>query len=207
VIDVAIANLTLQKIGARDQLVDPDEKSHAGRTLRASWDLIRKICLRELTPTCAKRRAELPAREITIARPVIGFSNAYPVPAGFLRLLEVLSPAMSRADYRLIGEDVSGFEILADCSGGLGVEYVIDLADPARWDPLFLQSFADRLGCQIADRITCDLDRVRRCQSDYTAARKAAGGADSKEQPPIEHEDSSWLTARHGWWEGRPPNV
>jgi len=200
VIDVSIANLTLQKIGADDQLADPDESSHVARTLRASWDLIRKVCLRELTPTCAKRRIELPAREITALRPVIGFTNAYPLPAGFLRLLEVLSPWSARDDYRLIGDDQSagGAEILADCTGALGIEYVVDLVDPARWDALFLQSFADRLGCQIADRITCDLGRVRRCQADYDAARKAAGGADSKEQPPIETEDSSWITARSG---------
>ena len=211
--DVAIANLTLQKIGADDQIADPNEESHAGRTLRASWDLIRRIALRELTPTCAKRRAELAAREITTARPAIGWSNAFPLPADCLRLLDVLSPYSIRADYRLIGaDDEAGNptlgEILADTDGPVGIEYVKDLVEPARWDPLFAQSFADRLGCQIADRITCDLARVGRCQRDYDAARKAAGGADSKEQPPIAFEDSSWLTARFGGGgDGRVSNV
>lgn len=203
-IDVTLANLTLQKIGADDQLADPAEDSHNAATLRVSWDHVRKLCLRELTPTFAKRRAALPKR--TSGAAPIGFATAYPVPSGFLRLLEILDPAMSTRDYRLIGDDASagGFEILANCTGLLSIEFVKDITSVARWDPLFAESFADRLGLQVADRITCDLDRLELCRARYKVAKAQAGGADSKEQPPTVPEESDWVTARCGWWDGPP---
>lgn len=196
--DVGLSNLALQKIGADDQIADPDESGFLPRTLRVAFDEVRRIALRELTPTCAKRRIRLPAREITADRPVIGFDNAFPLPGNYLRLLEVLEPSCVRASYRLMGEDVSGFEILADTDGPLGVEVMIDLVEPARWDSLFRDAFADRLGMQIADRVTCDLNRVQMCGARYRAAKAAAGGADSKEQPPTVPEESEWITARWG---------
>lgn len=200
-IDVAIANLVLQKIGADDQLADPDEDSTTARTLRASWDLVRRIALRELTPSFAIVRQRLPRR--TSGSAPIGWDNAFPLPAGCLRLLGVIEPDLAKDSYVL-----EGGEILADTDEQLGVRFVRDIADTALWDPLFLQSFADRLGMQVADRITCSLDRVQRCQRDYERAVRKAGGADAKENPPSEPDDTSWLTARWGGaCDGGPGNV
>jgi hypothetical protein len=191
VFDVAIGNLTLQKIGADDQIADPDENSACARALRASWDLVRRITLRELTPSCAIGRLSIP-RRVSGPEP-IGFDSAFPMPANNLRLLEVLSPLSVRDSYKL-----EGGEVLADTDGPVAIRFVRDLVDTSLWDPLFVQSFADRLGMQIADRVTCSLERVARCAADYKAAKQAAGGADAKENPPVETDESSWITSRFG---------
>jgi hypothetical protein len=80
----------------------------------------------------------------------------------------------------------------------LFILFVEDVADPGHWDDLFVEAMACRLGYQIADRITGDRGRKADCWSEYRGAIKLAAGVDAKEDPPIEIEDSSWVTARRG---------
>ncbi|HEV2747614.1 MAG TPA: hypothetical protein VGW34_09990 [Allosphingosinicella sp.] len=192
---VTIANLTLSKIGEEDQLRDPDQDSHAARTIRAAWSPVRRAVLRGGKFNCSMTRAELSAQSPTSP----GYSTPYPfrhrfpVPSDFLRLVEVIDPPGARAAYK--------FErgaVLADTAGPLFILYAADLVETALWDDLLVEAFSNLLGWTVCDRITGDRGRKADCWSAFRAAIAKAAGVDAKEDPPIETEDSSWITARYG---------
>jgi hypothetical protein len=194
---VDIANLALGFLGEDGQLRSPDDDSHAASTIKAAWPLVRRICLRELTPSFAKRRREIPARPASSAEPVIGFDNAFALPGDCVRLLEIVGPAGASDRFHVEGRD-----ILANGAGPLQILMIADIIATEQWDDLFVQAFANRLAYQIADRITSDLARQDRCWEAYRKAKNHAGAADARQDPSIPHEDSSWVTAR--WDAGYP---
>lgn len=187
---VTIANLALSKIGEDDQIRDPDQDSHAARTVRAVWDQIRRAVLRAHPWNFALKRFECAARTGAVPHP---WENAFPLPSDCVRLIEVLDPASVRDTYELEGR-----ELLADTAGPVFIRYVSDITETALWDDLFVEAFACRLAFQIADRITGDRGRKDDCWQAYRFALREAKGTDARENPPIPFPDSSWVTARYG---------
>lgn len=185
---VSISNLTLSLLGD-DQIRDPDEATHAARTVKAPWDLVRQTVLREGEFNFSIKRAELPS--VAVAVPY-GYSYSYALPTGFIRLLEILDPPFDRDSYSL-----EGGKILADTAGPLYIRYVEDVPEVGRWDSLFVTAFAHRLAYTIAERITADRARKADCWQGYRQAIKEAIGADAVENPPVEQEESSWVEARY----------
>lgn len=193
---VTIANLGLSKLGEDDQLRDPDQDSHAARSVKAVWVPIRRAVLRRGKFNFAMTRAELAAQNpLTIPTPpsAYPFQNRFPVPSDFLRLVEVLGPSTVVDAYKYERR-----AILADSDGPVFIRYVADVAETAEWDDLFTEAFASRLAFQIADRITGDRGRKADCWAAYKAAIAEAAGVDAKEDPPEEAPDSSWVTSRYG---------
>jgi hypothetical protein len=201
---VTVANLALSKLGEDDQLRDPNQDSHAARSVAAVWDPIRRAVLRKGNFNFAMTRAQLAAQ----ASSSLGyldpypFANRFPVPEDLVRLTEVLDPVDIRESYK--------FErraILADTDGPVFIRYVADIVNVGDWDDLFVQAFAARLAFQIADRITGDRGRKSDCWAEYRATIADAGGVDAKEDPPEEAYDSSWVTARFAGGSPGIPNV
>lgn len=201
---VTVANLALSKLGEDDQLRDPDQDSHAARSVRAVWDPMRRAVFRKGKFNCSMTRAELAAQAPASLgyRSPYPFANRFPVPADFLRLVEVLDPADVRESYKFERK-----AILADTAGPVFIRYVADIVEVGDWDDLFVQAFAARLAFQIADRITGDRGRKADCWAEYKAAIGDAAGVDAKEDPPEEAYDSSWVTARFGGGSPGIPNV
>lgn len=191
---VTIANLAGSKIGADDQLRDPDQDSTFGRSIRAVWDPVRKAVLRAGKFNFSLRRFELAAQNpLMIPAPpsAYPYANRFPLPAESLRLVEVIGPSSIVASYKN-----EGGAILANTDGPVFVLCVIDIVETALWDDLFAEAFACRLAFQVADRITGDRGRKADCWASYRQAISLAAGVDAKEDPPTEAEDSSWITAR-----------
>lgn len=190
---VTVANLALSKLGEDDQLRDPDQDSHAARSVRAVWTPVRRAVLRKGNFNFAMARAELAAQAPTALgyRSPYPYTNRFPVPADFVRLVEVLDPAEIREHYNFERK-----AILANTDGPVFVRYVGDVEDVGDWDDLFVEAFAARLAYQIADRITGDRGRKADCWNEWRDAIGKAGGVDAKEDPPIDAYDSSWVTAR-----------
>lgn len=186
---VSAANAALSLLGEDDQLRDPNEDSHAARSVRAVWDIVRKAVLRDHPWNFAIKRIDLAAVPNVVTYPR---QSAFRRPDGFLRLLEVLDPACARDRF-----NNEGAYILADTAGPLWIRYVGDVPDPGNWDDLFVAAFAARLAFQIADRITGDRGRKADAWSTYEAALASAKGVDAKEDPPVVPEESDWVTARY----------
>jgi hypothetical protein len=201
---VTVANLALSKLGEDDQLRDPDQDSHAARSVRAVWDPIRRAVFRKGKFNCSMTRAELAAQSPTSLGYLspYPFLNRFPVPSDLLRLVEVLDPPAVRERYKLERK-----AILADTDGPLFIRYAADIVDVGDWDDLFVQAFAARLAFQIADRITGDRGRKSDSWAEYKAAIADAGGVDAKEDPPEEPYDSSWVTTRFSSGFPGIPNV
>lgn len=189
---VSVANLALDKLG-EGEIRAPSDDSNAARAIAAVWDQVRRATIRAGKFNFAMTRAELAAQ----ASSSPGYSNPYPyenrfpVPADCLRLVEVIGPESVRRTYR--------FErraILADTAGPVFIRYAADVEEMADWDALFVEAFAARLAFQVADRLTGDRGRKADAWNDFRAAIRLAGGADAKEDPPTEHDESSWVEAR-----------
>lgn len=195
-----VANLTLQKIGAEDVSVEPGQDSHATRTLFAVWDMIRAACIRghgkhQPKWNFALRSTAIAARPITAANPLpYGWSAAFPRPDACVRLIGPDQDAHGKQRWKVVGD-----EILTDFNGPLYLWYLVDVPETAKWDALFVETFAARLGFQVADRLTGDLSRKEQCWREFEANLASAAGVDAREDPPVEHEESDWVLARfHG---------
>ncbi|MDX3883605.1 MAG: hypothetical protein QHC65_04225 [Sphingomonas sp.] len=186
---VAIANLAASKLGEDDQLRSPDDDTHLGRTVKAVWDQVRQDAIRDYNWNFAMRRKGLAAEALPAVPYPWAFS--FPLPAGCLRLVEVLS-LPSRRSYQL-----EGGSILCNQAGPLFIRFLVDVTEPAQWDAGFAGAMAARLAYEIADRITGDLDRKDMAWRDYQAVLARAKRKDARENPPEPFEPTEWETARY----------
>jgi hypothetical protein len=187
---VTVANSALSLIGEDDQIRAPDQDSHAARTIRAAWDVVREAVIRGHPWNFAILRAELAAK----ADPgtIYPWQSFFPLPDGCVRFIEVLDPACARDTF---SNENGG--ILANTAGPLYIRYVADVTEVGRWDALFVAAFAGRLAFQIADRITGDRGRKADAWNAYRAAIVEAFGVDAKENPPVEPVEDEWVEARY----------
>jgi hypothetical protein len=185
---VTIANLAASALGEDDQLSSPDDNNHLSRSVRAVWDVERRAALRDHSWNFAMARQALPASADTDPHP---YGFAYRLPAECLRLIEVTG--FRRGDYQLEGKF-----ILSDAAAPLRIRYIVDVAEPAEWDDLFVKAFAMRVAWQIADRITGDTNRAQLAERKYRAALSEAKRVDARENPQVPHAPTAWEMAR-GW--------
>lgn len=191
-----VANLALQKLGEDDQLTNVDtDDGTSPRAIRAAFDICRRATLRK-----GKFNFSLVTVELTAGNPdaipappsAFPYENRFPLPAGCLRVVEVLDAAGKLVtDYR-----VRGGAIVTNAESPIYLEHVVDVPEAGLWDDLFVEAFASRLAFQVADRVTGDRGRKADCWQQFLAAMKAAAGVDAKEDPPTETPDSEWIEAR-----------
>lgn len=192
---VTVANLALGKIGEAYRITDPLEDSHPARMIRGPWDAVRRAVLRKGKFNFSMTRAELSAQASTSPgfRTPYPFDNRFPVPGDFVRLVEVLGPPLTVEAYKY-----ESHAILANTLGPVFIRYVRDVPEIGEWDDLFVETFAARLGYEIADPLSGDRGRKADCWSEYKSNVRDGAGVDAKEDPPEEPYDSSWVTARFG---------
>jgi hypothetical protein len=187
---VTIANLAAARIGTETRISSPDDDRFVARTIKAVWDIQRQAAIRDGAWNFAGRRAEL-AAESDPDKVIYPWDYGFPLPEKCLRLIEVLDT--SRDDYMLEGDT-----ILANTIGPLYIRYLVDVEEPARWDAGFAESFALRLAWRTGRRIAGSAFDQDQCQMEYRQSLSAAKRVDARENPGIEQEESSWITARFG---------
>jgi len=195
---VAVMNLALTKMGASERLIAPDQQGFAPEKLLEVWDDVRRSCLRggKRAPrwNFAEQYRETAARVPSTANPLPwGWTGAYPIPPEALRLAEIVYPeAASAGEWRM-----AGGEILLKRDGPLRAWWTFDCPDVGRWDALFVQTFAARLAFETCDQITGLRDRKEDLFREWTDNLASAARVDSIENPPVETEESSWISARY----------
>jgi hypothetical protein len=196
---VTISNQALSLLGEDDQMTDPDEDTHAARTIRAVWDVVRKAVLRDGEFNFSVVRAALPSDASLTPDQLYPYSYGFPLPDGWIRLCEILDPAPAIDDY-----EIEDGRIVANVSGPLRIRYVQDVPDTTKWDDAFANAYAHRLGYQIAERITGDRSRKSDLWSGYRFGMGKAIGTDAGENPPVVTMEDDWITVRWSGWPGVP---
>jgi hypothetical protein len=198
-----ICNLALTKLGSGSRITALTDASVAAGALRAVYDLIRKDMLRAHYWAFSIKRTSLAASATT---PTWGFSQAYPLPADFLRLVQVnqfyLIPGL--LDYNTadasawsVEENADGVNsILCDYSAPLKIRYIKDVTDEGRFDSLFVTTFADRLALEVCEQITNSNTKKQAITEDYKRSLAQAMRTSAIEKPPALIGDDSWVMAR-----------
>jgi hypothetical protein len=137
----------------------------------------------------AKKRASL-AASATV--PAWGFDRGFPVPADFLKLLQI----QCAPDYSLEADPSGSQIILTDAAAPLNILYIYDVTDPGRLPPHFVDAFASRLAVDICEDLTQSASKKQTAMEEHAdklAIAKRNNGL-QKQSDPI--PASSWVTSR-----------
>lgn len=186
---VTIANMAAARIGTETRISSPDDDRFVARTIKAAWDIQRQAAIRDGAWNFASKRADL-AAEGDPDFVIYPWAYAFPLPTGCLRLIEVLDSP--RDAY-----SCEGGAVLTDTLGPLYIRYAVDVVEPALWDASFTESFALRLAWRTGRRIAGSAFDLEQCWTDYRQSLSAAKRVDARENPSINQEESSWVTARY----------
>lgn len=198
---IPLANLALGHLGESDRISDPDENSKPARAIKRQWELTRCFILAEAHWSFATRTVDINMRAPLANWPIALGRNAFPMPADLHEFIEIVCP-----DYLDDEEDLytfeggpNGLELLCCDPGPVTIRYVrdgADIADPARWSPLFAEAFAFRLAWQISDELAGDKGRKDRALVSATAALKSARKANNRTKARRRQHSGAWVTAR-----------
>lgn len=190
---VSIANRALSKLG-EDRILLLTDNTKAARTINQMFDDVLDAELRRHNWKFAIKRDSLPALAIA---PAWGYSFQYPLPADFLKLVQV-NDLYVRSGTQQALWSVEGGNILTNLSAPLKVRYVYRVTNPGLFDPLFAEALACRLALEACETLTQSETKYNRVAEQYKANLMEALRVDSISNPPDELPQGSWLDARGG---------
>lgn len=142
---VSICNIAMIAVG-EDLVVSVFPPDNNKRAILAAqrYDDVRRAVLRSYPWHCAKKYAQ-PAAGSTA--PLFGYSNAYPVPADFIRELPLVDSAGNQISDKF---EIVGNAVYTNATSPINLPYIYDLQDPTRFDPLLVQAVGYALGAELA---------------------------------------------------------
>ena len=155
-----------------------DENLPVARAARAHYETTRDSLLRRHRWNFARKRAEL--SQLSEA-PAFGFAHKYALPADCLRVLQLngLSALECEADF-----EIEGLELLTDADTAK-IVYVARIADPSKWDSLFVEAFVYKLGAALAIQVADSLQKQQILESRFEQLKlPSAIGVDARESKP-----------------------
>lgn len=197
---VQCANQALGHIGEDDQISDLNEGSKAARTINVHWEPVRLFLLSKINWAFASRTIELAARPADPTFPIARGRTAFPLPAGYIRLIEIVDPDLYDDDDEFsIETGPSGPELVVDHAGPITVRMVQDvpaIREPQRWPPEFIEAFAFRLAWSICDTLSADRKRKSDANTGYLLALRDAKKVNARTRPFRRNPPSDWTRAR-----------
>jgi hypothetical protein len=155
-----------------------DENLPVARAARAHYETTRDSLLRRHRWNFARKRAEL--SQLSEA-PAFGFAHKYALPSDCLRVLQLngLSALECEADF-----EIEGLELLTDADTAK-IVYVARIADPSKWDSLFVEAFIYKLGAALAIQVADSLQKQQILESRFEQLKlPSAIGVDARESKP-----------------------
>ena len=183
--EVGIGNMALTLLG-EEPIGSFDELNKPARFLKQHFENVRDFVLRQHCWSCATRRASL---ALSATPPEWGFANAFTLPTGYLRLVEIED---NKGEYT-IEED----KILSD-EGSMKIVYIFRLTDVAKMDPLLQQAIAALLAAELAVAIAQNRDLMKTLFQLYQSKVDEAKNVDAIEGPVERVQMTDWLEARLG---------
>lgn len=195
---VQIVNQALTKLGAQ-RITSLQDDTRNAREMNAIFEIKRDAELAAEPWTFATKRAEIPASSTT---PAFGWGFMYPMPADFLRLVEV------GEDYVFYSADSTVFQIesdpdtgrvaiLTDQASPLRIRYIYKVTNSGLFPALFVESLACRLAAESCETITQSTSKREAAWAERKQAIREAKRANAIEQPPRRPPDASWSRAMY----------
>jgi hypothetical protein len=193
---VQIVNQALTKLGAQ-RITSLTDNTRNAREMNAIFEIKRDAELAAEPWTFAAARAEIPASSTT---PAFGWAFMYPLPADFLRLIEVgENYVFYNAEYTQFqlesDPDTGRLAILTDQSSPLRIRYIKKVTNSGLFPALFVESLACRLAAETCETITQSTSKREAAWAERQQAIKEAKRSNAVEQPPRIPPDSSWSRA------------
>jgi hypothetical protein len=182
--EVDICNLALQRLGAKAITALNDDSVRA-RECNRVYAHARDTELRAHPWSFARKRAALAA---STTAPAFGYTNAFPLPADFLRLL----PTREQADLQ-----IESGSILTDDGAPLKVVYLKQVTDPNAFDQTFTDLLVARIARDVCEKVTNSTKKLEIAQTMYLNAKAEARKVNAFERPPQEPPTDTWITARY----------
>jgi len=188
-----VANLAAVRMGTAVRITSLDDNRTVARTLKAVWAAERQATIRDGSWNFATRTVQLPVVDpatLDGGAVPLPWANAFRLPPGCLRLLEVVDLTARDAFER------QGDLVLCDGDAPLNVRICIDMPEMGGWDADAVAAFALRLAWRCGHKIAGSAFDAQACWAEYREASMRAKAIDAREMPPIAQEESDWITAR-----------
>lgn len=188
--NVQIANQALRRLGA-NAILSFEDPTAEGILVNDTFDEIRDDLLREHPWNFASKRASLAA---SATAPLWGFERAFPVPADFLRLLEVYQQSLYEVKVEHI--DGVGSAFVTDLEAPLSILYTACIEDPNLYDPKFRKALSLRCAMEWAEPLTATSSVLELVAQEFGQALRDAERADGQEGTPDQLTPDTWIKAR-----------
>jgi hypothetical protein len=185
--DVGIVNAALRKLG-QSPITAFSENSKAGRLASERFAEKRDELLSRHPWNFAEKRSAL---AVSATAPAWGFSNAYPLPADYIRMRVVNGEDEGSGKWKV--EDGS---VVTDLAAPLEVLYTYQVEDANRMSAGFREALASLLAADWAEDITGDSDVVVSQERKARVAVAQARSNDGQEGIPDQIEADEWTNAR-----------
>ena len=179
-----IANSVAKKLGERAVVDWETDDTKFANSFRIRYPLIRDALLRAYVWNFAQKRVALSA---SATKPVWGFSNKFPLPSDYLRLVEF--------------RDVSEFSeedghIHANADSVLYMLYCYKNTDVTKYDSLFVEFLATLIALELNEEITQSNTKKQLLQADLQMYKRWAISVDAKGRSSQDLPVTTWLEAR-----------
>lgn len=184
-----ICNLALVRLG-EPPVLSLDDTSKRANALKSYYDLALDILLQDHPWNFATRRATL-AR--LTAAPDFGYSYAYQLPSGCLRVLGMVGDGYNidpSLNYKLEGQ-----QLLTDESA-VKIKYILRVTETGMYGARFCSALASRLALELSYHLVKSPALQGQMLKLFGAELSAAKAIDAQEDTPEVYESNEWLEAR-----------
>lgn len=189
---VAIANLALQKLGAK-RISSLSQDHPNARSMNAAYDACRQKELRRYEWNFSIRRTSI---AVDPTQTAWGSHNRFGLPGDYLYLIRDDETGQS-VDWTIeAGSASEGRFIITDDATPLPIKYVADIDDPTFYDSLFVEVLACSLALHCCEEITGSTAKKDGIAKDYLFAVQQATSQGSIEKPAPAFPEDDWLNAR-----------
>ena len=179
---VSIANRAITFLGGTT-ITSLDADTDEGRAIKRIYEQTRDQVLRDHPWNFAIKRVALPANTVA---PVFEYTNAFNVPADWLRTIEV------DTDEEWVME---GRAIISDASAPLQIVYIHQVTDATLFDAKFIEAYATRIAADVAFDITANRSMIRDMEEKYYRILQQARLVDAQEASP--ENELTWVESRN----------
>jgi len=193
--EVDICNLASIKLKGENVANINEPTTDLEQLFNNYYQQVRRATLRAHPWNFASRRAQLPSSTDV---PEFGFSHAFDLPDGFVRLKGVYGDDGAFL-FNPEGYDVEDGQILFNGEGttALNIKYIYDHTQIAKWDPLAIRLFVVNLAIELAPKLSNGANsKIASLEKSKMTIMAEATAIDGQERPPIRVQRSKFLRAR-----------